>query len=390
MSIASLAYVDATGYHYADYPTVLAYFKDEYRRIYGEDTYLEADSQDGQWTAVIAQAVYDCLALGAATYNSFSPSTGQSDALSRNVRLNGIRRNDPSYSNVDLVIIGQAGTTIAAGQAQAQDGSKWNLPAVVTIPPGGSITVNAVAAVKGSVQAAANSINKIGTPTRGWQSVNNPLAAVAGQPVEQDGQLRLRQKTSTSLPSRTVLAGIVGAVANLSGVTRYRGYENDTGAVDVDGILAHAMAIVVEGGDVQEIANTIAIKKTPGSPTFGDVSAIAYDEYGVPNEIFFLRPTLPEIKTTIRLKAFAGYTTGYEALIAQSVTDFYNGLDIGQDVLHFLAIANTILPGQPGTTYDVESVELGRDADPEAPANVIIAFDEAALGIVSNVVFDYV
>ena len=213
MAIADLAYVDATGFHYPDYPTVLEQLKDEYRTIYGNDVYLEADSQDGQWVAVMALAIFDTMQVAASVYNSFSPLTAQSDALSRNVKINGIRRRVATYSQVDLRIVGQVGTTINNGQAEDTLGQKWNLPVSVTIPVGGEITVTATAVDIGAKTASANTITKISTPTLGWQTVNNALAAVPGNPVETDAELRKRQKVSTALPSLSVLDGIVGAVA---------------------------------------------------------------------------------------------------------------------------------------------------------------------------------
>ena len=92
MSISDLVYLDSTGFHYADYPTVLAYLQNEYRATYGQDVYLEADSQDGQSIAVRAQAMYDLMLVMALVYSSFSPITAIGDALSRNVKINGITR----------------------------------------------------------------------------------------------------------------------------------------------------------------------------------------------------------------------------------------------------------------------------------------------------------
>jgi len=82
------------------------------------------------------------------------------------------------------------------------------------------------------------------------------------------------QTDSTALPSLSVFEGTKGTVANLAGVVRSRGYENDTSAVDVDGIPAHSIAMVVEGGDSVEIATAIATKKTPGTRTVGTTSEV--------------------------------------------------------------------------------------------------------------------
>src|SRR6185503_10030857 len=96
-------------------------------------------------------------------------------------------------------------------------------------------------------------------------------------------ELRARQVVSTALPSLSVMDGTVGAVANVTGVTRFKGYENDTGSADVNGIPAHSISIVAEGGDSQEIADAIARHKTPGTGTYGTTSVTTYDAQGVPN-----------------------------------------------------------------------------------------------------------
>ena len=53
MALSDLITVDASGFHYPDYAAILSQLKTEYQAIYGADVYLEADSQDGQWLAVM-------------------------------------------------------------------------------------------------------------------------------------------------------------------------------------------------------------------------------------------------------------------------------------------------------------------------------------------------
>lgn len=379
MAIVDLVYIDAAGFHTPDYPTVLQYLKDEYKTIYGNDVYLEADSQDGQWVAIQAQAIFDALQVAQATYNSFSPLTAQSDALSRNVKINGIRRLSASYSQVDLLVVGQAGTTINNGQVEDTLGQKWNLPATVVVPVLGQITVTATSAEIGAKTAAANTINKISTPTLGWQTVNNPLAAAAGQPVETDAELRKRQKASTALPSLTVLDGIIGAVASLAGVTRFRGYENDSGATDTNGIPAHSMAVVVEGGDAQAIGDAIASKKTPGSPTYGTTTVTTYDKYGLPNDINFFRPTVATIGVEVTIDALQGYTTGFADLIKEAVANLLNIIEIGGDVLITKLYGPALLQGNPaGATFDLTQIRIKKNAGAFGTSNIALAFNEVA------------
>ena len=379
MAIADLVYVDATGFHYPDYPTVLQYLTDEYKAIYGVDTYLAPDSQDGQWLAIQALAIFDTMQVAAAVYNSFSPLTAQSDALSRNVKINGIRRRAATHSTADLLIIGTAGTVIVNGQAEDTLGQKWNLPESVTIPPSGSITVTATAANIGAITAAANTINKIATPTLGWQSVNNVAAATVGNPVETDAELRRRQTFSTALPSLSVLDGIIGAVASVSGVTRFRGYENDSNATDANGIPAHSIAIVAEGGDAQAIGEAIAIKKTPGTGTYGTTTVTTFDQYGLPNRINFFRPTPATIGVEVTIQALPGYTTGFASLIADAIAASIHALEIGDDVLITKLYVPANLPGQAaGATFDITQLRIKKNDGDFGTSNLTLAFNEVA------------
>lgn len=248
--------IDASGITAPTYADVLAYLQGQYRAIYGADTYLDPDSQDGQMLGVLAKAISDANSVAIAIYRSFSPATAQEDALSSNVKINGIARKVASYSSADLVLVGQAGKTITNGAAKDSNGVQWLLPATVTIPPSGTITVTATCASIGDVSARAGTINHIATPALGWQSVTNPADAAEGAPVEKDAALRQRQTVSTALPSLTVLDGIIGAVANVPGVTRYVPYENDTDATDANGIPSHSISLVVEGGATRRLSRT--------------------------------------------------------------------------------------------------------------------------------------
>lgn len=386
MALAELCYIDNTGFHFPDFPTVLQYYKDAYKAIYGADIYLEADSQDGQWIAIQAQAAYDTMAMGAAVYNSFSPATSQSDALSRDVKINGIARRVPTFSTVDLVLVGQAGATITNGQARDVLEQLWNLPASVVIPLSGTITVTGTAAEPGAVSAAANSITTIATPTRGWQTVNNVLPASEGNPVETDAELRLRQTVSVSLPSLSVLEGTVGAVNALPGVKRVRAYENDTDTTNADGLPPHSISLVVDGGDAQGIGEAIAKKKTPGTATYGTTSVDTFDIYGIQNTINFFRPTPATIKVVVTIQPQLYYASSTEEAIKQSLVDYINALAIGDDVF----ISKLYTPANfggvgLGQTFYITTLTAAKNAGPQGTTNLTIAFNEAAAATLADI-----
>jgi uncharacterized phage protein gp47/JayE len=378
-------YIDQLGIHAPSYQDVLTYLQQQYQSIYGQDTYLGNDSQDGQFLAVFALCLHDANSMAVAVYNSFSPATAQGAGLASVVKINGIRKLVATHSTVDLTIIGQAFTPIINGIARDNNNNNWLLPPLVTIPISGQITVTALAANEGAVAGAPNTITTILTPTRGWQTVTNPLAATAGDPVESDAALRTRQTVSTALPSLTVLDGIVGSVASLPGVIRYQPYENDTGVTDLNGVPAHSLAFVVDGGDAISIATAIMLKKTPGAGTYGTTTETVADPYGVPHTINFFRPTQVPITVVLTIVPLAGFTTATEALIVQAIVDYLNSLPIGTDVLLTKLYGPANLTGALSSTFNITSLMIARAGNTPATQDVTIAFNEAASGSTNNV-----
>lgn len=386
MQITDLVYIDTTGYHFSDYPSFLSWLQDQYRAIYGADVYLESDSQDGQFLAVLAKAFYDTAALGASVYNSFSPVTAQGLGLSRNVKINGLNRRVPSKSSVDLDIVGQAGTTIVGGVATDSLNQKWNLPASVTIPGPGTITVTAEADAEGDVEAAANTVTSIFTPTLGWQTVNNPGAATAGAPVETDAELRVRQAESTANPSQTVLDGTTGGIANLPGVTKVVVYENDTGSTDGNGLLAHTIRATVVGGDDMAIAQEILLHKTPGTGTQGGTSELVYDAHGMPSTINFQRPSPQTIDIVITLDTLPSWSSDYADLMKAAVAAAIEEIGIGETIFFTKLFLPAYLVGTPAQgSFDIVSLEIAISPGLPSAANIDLAWNQYAVCTVGDV-----
>ncbi|PQL06102.1 baseplate J/gp47 family protein [Pantoea ananatis] len=382
------ATVNAQGISAPDYQAILSTITSYFKQIYGTDAYLDPDSKDGQMVALVALAIHDANNTAIQVYNSFSPSTAMSDALSRNVKINGIGRNGETRSVVDLVCIGTAGQTITNGSVRDANNIIWNLPASVTIQPDGQVTVTATCATPGAVAAMPGTITQISTPTRGWTSVTNPSAATVGTAIEQDSALRIRQSQSVALPSLTPFAALDGAIANVAGVTRHKLYENDTGSQDANGLPAHSVAAIVDGGDVTAVAQTIRGKKGQGVSTFGSTSVVVPDFWGNPHTIYFSRPSPVPVFVAITLKVFTGYTTQVGNDIKTAIAVYINSLLIGDDVLlsRVYSPANLgVMSGGESRYYDINSLLIGRTAGGVTAANIITAYNEAVTCSVDNI-----
>jgi uncharacterized phage protein gp47/JayE len=382
---STAATVTPTGITAPSFADILAFFISKYQGIFGADIYLGPDTQDGQFLSVIASAINDSNSVAIAIYNAFSPATAQGVNLSSMVKINGLARAVSSFSTCDILLTGVAGTTVSNGVLSDTQGVKWNLPASVTIPPAGQVTATATCAVAGSVTALANSITGILTPTRGLQSVNNPSQSSPGEPVEDDAALRVRQAASVSIPSLTILDGVVAAVSAVTNVSRVKPYENDTATADAMGIPAHAISLVVEGGDADAIAAAIALRKTPGTPTYGTTVKTVTDQYGT-RTIKFYRPTDVAISVTVTLIALAGYSTPVATAIQQAVVDYISDLGIGQQVRRTRLFTPANLYGVADSlTYEIESIQIASGSGTLGDTDIAIAFNQLATCQLSDV-----
>jgi len=382
------ARVTASGISAPDYQTILSTITDYFQQIYGTDAYLEPDSKDGQMVALVALAVHDANNTAIKVYSSFSPSSGMTDALTRNVKINGIARKTATNSTVDVTLTGTPGVTITNGSVKDANGVTWNLPVSVTIGVGGTVTVTATCANSGAVAAVAGSITKINTPTRGWTAVSNANAATVGSPAETDAQLRIRQSQSVAIPALTPFEAVDGAIANVAGVTRHKLYENDSGAVDSNGLPAHSIAAIVDGGDSTAIAQVIRGKKGQGVSTYGSTTITVPDKYDNPHPISFSRSANVPIYAAITLKVFTGYTTQIGEQIKQAIADYINNLTIGDDVLlsRLYSPANLgVVSGGNARYYDINAMVIGRSAGSLAASNIVIAFNESASCNTANI-----
>ena len=372
--------IDATGISTPTYFDILESLKETFRLIYGPDIYIEPDSQDGQWLAILAKAIDDTNQAAVAIFQAFSPTYAQGAGLSSVVKINGLQRQIATKSTSVGNVVGVIGSIIRNGVVEDDNGNLWDLPTTVTIPIGGSIAVTVTAQELGDITAPNGTINKIRTPQLGWQSFLSTADAIPGTAVETDAELRQRQAISTALPALTIKESIMAAIGNVPGVSRYTVYENDTDATDADGVPAHSIAVVTAGGDSQAIGEVIARRKAPGIQTYGTTTVTTLDRYGLPTIVkYFALDTVP-IYFDITITALPGYIAPTGEKLINALVDFINALTIGTNVYQTQAIAAAALIGQPeGQTYWITAFKLGIAPGPTGTADINILFNQAAI-----------
>lgn len=165
-----------------------------------------------------------------------------------------------------------------------------------------------------------------------------------------------------------------------------KAYENDTGATDLNGLPPHSIAMVVQGGDSEDIARAILAKKTPGAYTYGTTTQTILDPVGIPQIIRYFVPIPKAIDVTVTLRPINDYTTVIGGEVQDAVAAYINALGIGQDVMLSRLYLPAQLNGAPDSwTYEVVEIKMAIHPGAQTSADLAIAFNEIATCLSTDV-----
>ena len=325
-------YIDGDGIHIPTYKEILENLIDGYKRIFGDDLYLGEDTQDYQMLSLFAKAQDDMMALVTQNYNARNPNYATGDALDLLVAMNAMSRKKATASTATLTLGGTAYATIPSGsRAVDQDGNIWALESEVTLDANGAGTAVAACETLGSVIANAGTIDTIYTPVMGWMTVTNAAAAIPGQDVETDEELRVRRNRSVSMNTNGTYDALLRALLALDDVEFVDVRVNDSSTTDSLGIPGHSICALVMGGDGDEIAEQIWLNKAPGIGTYGSSSKTYVDSSGNENTVYYTVPTRRLVSVAVSLTATSNYDSDRcNEIIKNAITGNINSLGVGE------------------------------------------------------------
>lgn len=380
-------YIDVTGYHYPTYNDILGELINDMQTIYGAGIYLGSDSQDYELLSKFAEKIYDTYQVCEVIYNSHSPATAIGTGLDNIVAVSGISRKQATRSTAVVTLTGAAGAVIENGAVADSAGVMWDLPESVEIGEGGAVTVEAVCREYGVISAPAGTITRIMTPTLGWTSVTNIADAYVGTVVETDSELRARQVRSVALPSRSVLDSLIAALQLITDIGRVEVYENDTNSTDANGIPAHSICAVVEGGADAEIAETIFMRKGLGCGTHGTTTVPVADDSGVSHNIKFERLGYVDVDIQITLTKRDGWSDTIPDKIRTAIVNYLDTFAIGTDLTTSIIwmVAQTVNEDIRFPQFSILLVKAAEHGETLSTADVEIGFNETARGRATNI-----
>ncbi|EMD1716029.1 baseplate J/gp47 family protein [Providencia stuartii] len=302
-----------------------------FKRIYGDDINLDADSPDGQMIGLFSQEIDNINQAIALIAQMLDPYKAIGSWLEQRAMYAGIVRRGADYSYLnEVVITGKQGVTVHKGSLLSDDNrTKWVTLADVTLGSNGSARVDLRSQELGAFSLPANRPLTMDTVTIGIDSITTTKAAKEGAFEETDGNLLLRFMRSHAINNHDDYQGLEGALLDLPDVKQAKVYENYTNQTDEKGIPPHTLNAVVIGGHDNDIGRTILSKKVGGCGVFGRISN-TQTYAGAPRTVYFDRAALVNVKVKLLLERVGGFhdidTDAIKAALA--ATEF----DIGESV----------------------------------------------------------
>ena len=382
--------VSSTGFNRKRLNQLLDELNSEVKSIFGENFNVSPESPDGQINGVISESNANLWEIAEEAYNAFNPKAAAGTTLSNLVQLNGITRLAATRSHVELTLTGDSGTVIPEGSliSTSDTGDELSTDVSVTIDGTGNAIVQATALEFGPITMLAGTITEIDSPVTGWGTVDNISDAIEGTNEESDPDLRARRQRSVARDAQAIIDGIQSAVENIDNVTQALVLENDTDAVDANGLPAHSFQVVVSGGADIDVADIIWLKKPAGIQAFGDITEQIIDSQGVSHDISFSRPTAVTIYVEVTLTTFAEYPANGDDLIKQAIVDYANG-DLVDNrsfgLADYVIYTRIYTPINSVAGHEIDDLQISISSPASGTANIAIAVDEIADFQIANI-----
>ncbi|MBP9477535.1 MAG: baseplate J/gp47 family protein [Sebaldella sp.] len=216
-------------------------------------------------------------------------------------------RKNPNYATVFITLRGGLGVQLYAGDLiiEAKDGTQYTLIEDGILNNSGKFKFECnMFGIIGNKEAGE--IIKFVKIKSGIYDLLNDTQSAGGQEEETDNEYLQRWYLSKKDGAWNIDA-IQSALLKLNGVSSVFVDENheNTKVNDMD---PKSILIVVAGGDADEIAQTIWLKKDQSIATMGDIQKTVLDNQGNLREINFYRPSKIDIEYKIDFKLVDGNT----------------------------------------------------------------------------------
>ena len=301
-----------------------------YIDAYGSTVNLDQQSPQGQ---IIGLAALDFKQIDDVLIDTFNSSgintaTGvQIDNIAENL---DIKRGKAKNTQVDVVLNGVAFTVINAGsQAKDNNNNVFNLDEEVTLDGVGVGSGVMTAQEGGAIIVEIGSLINIVSAVSGWETVNNLFEGITGEPIETNAAFKRRYSQSVKINGqsmRETIEAAILALENVNDATVKENFDSTTKIIDNVSVLPHTIAASVLGGDLDEIAQTLADTRGTGVGYTGTtlISLTNLTNNQVEDVLFF-ETNVIEIEIELTIKTGLTFPSDVITQIKNNLVDYFNG-----------------------------------------------------------------
>lgn len=351
-----------------------------FRGIYGENINLDPETPDGQMIGLIGQARFDLENMASAIYAQLDPDRAVGDWLDQRVAYAGLIRKTSAYSYLrSAIITGDSNTQLFKGfTVEDKTGAKWQLVSDATLDNNGSARADFRSEFLGRFFVPKSEILQIKTFVLGVSKVESADDSELGEEIETDQELRARFRKAHERTAINSVGAITGNLLDLPDVKHARVLENNTGATDKNGVLAHTINPIVNGGLDEKIADVIYKIKGAGVGLQGKTS-VTIRRDGEERIIKFDRPTFVDVYAKLVLVRYENFTEIDTTEIKASL----QALDfkIGEEV-YLSRLFSTV---QKTGGFYIKDFKIGKNPNALANSNLAVEVREIARFLNANI-----
>lgn len=351
---------------------IIQELEDGFKSIYGNNINVEQNSPDGQLINLLAQQKIDVLDLITQYYNNLDVDSVVGFPQQVLYKLNGLKIKAYTYSYVEVDVTVNSDITLKGLDADLENengvgytvtdinGNNWILTETSVLTPGVN-TLNFRAEELGQITSLANTITIMNTVEPGVVSVNNPSNNyITGGQGETPAEFKIRRNQSMQAPSQGFDESIKGQILALTNVKQCKVYSNRSNQEE-NGIPAHTLWVIVQGGTSEDIGNVIYNNIPPGIPMMGSETVNVTRPDGTVDTINYdlAKPVELYIKATISTMGADAPIIDLDYVKSQLAV---NTFTIGEvvDGATITTLIKNIL-GDTGSVYGVEVSLTGAD-----------------------------
>lgn len=297
-----------------------------------------------------------------------------------------LTRKDGTPSSVIVDVEGSPRSVIEEGFLVSDGNLDYEFHGRYSIPDNGKGQITCICTKITEEQSKAGEVVNIVTPLQGIYRVSNPNNSTPAILVESDSDFVKRCLKYGTAYRNTSIYSIASEVANVKGAIKVNAWDNASKSeVTFKGTQfdPNSFAVVVLGGDNEDIAKAIQNTKPPCTAIMGDVSVSLpnenpkYAENEEYNKTYkFFRPVNVPIKFSVSLKLDSRSPHNYKEIVQQALTWYISQITIGGDIN--LSEASCAVLGYSKGDFSIKSIQMAKKEEALSTDPIDLGFKELA------------